>query len=456
MLKSLRPYQEADALFLSRLNAGGCFNEQRTGKTPTILRVAEICNVQKMVAITPASAMYQWADEIIRWLGGCPFVCAGDYNFRRETIDIWKNFRGTIPCLIISYDSLKETMRTKGLVEYILKAAPEMIIVDEAHRIRHRNSAQAKAVYRLSKIPRRYALTGTPAPGKSHDIWGILHFLCPNTFNSFWNFINDFYRTVRMRNQQGDTYIDILEMLPDKKRTMQYILNKISIQRKRKDVMPWLPEKELPIPIRLPLTKEQTKYLKELKDMWETEHIVTIGVLDRLIRYRQICLAPELIGLKGSSPKLDWIDDYLSDYPERPTVIFSKFTSFLQLIKKRHPEVGVLVGNTPLVERERLRKNFQNGKLKVLLIQIDIGKEALTLDIAEALIFTDKYPPIGDIEQAEDRFVATTEDKAKIPKTIYELMMKGAYDEKLYELLREHKSETAIINDYKNYMERSE
>ena len=28
-------------------------------------------------------------------------------------------------------------------------------------------------------------------------------------------------------------------------------------------------------------------------------------------------------------------------------------------------------------------------------------------------LFTDKYPPVGTILQAEDRLVATTEDKAK-------------------------------------------
>jgi SNF2 family DNA or RNA helicase len=455
MLKELRPYQEEDALFLSKLPAGGCFNEQRTGKTPIFLKVCEICKFKRVVIVVPASAIYQWAEEIENWYGGIflqSIPCVGNFVRRCKLIDEWATTGGI---LIISYGCLKTTSKKEGLAERILKTAPDAIAVDEAHRLRHKGTAQAKAVYKLSKIPRRYALTGTPAPGKSHDIWGILHFLFPHTFRGYWDFISEFYRTIRQQNRDGHTYIDILDVRPEKKARLNSILKQMSTQRKRKDVMPWLPTKDYQ-PVKLPLTAEQKKYLKELKEFWETEHITTIGVLDRLIRYRQICLAPELLNLKGSSPKLDWIDDYLSDYPERSTLIFSKFTSFLRLIKNRHQEVGVIVGDTPIKEREELRLKFQRGDLKVLLLQIDAGKEALTLDTAECIIFTDKYPPSGDIEQAEDRFVATTPERANKPHLIIELMMKGSYDEQLYKLVKEQASETSIINNYKSYMERSE
>jgi hypothetical protein len=97
-------------------------------------------------------------------------------------------------------------------------------------------------------------------------------------------------------------------------------------------------------------------------------------------------------------------------------------------------------------------KEFQEGTIHYLLINIDAGKECITLDRAEAIIFTDKYPPVGDIEQAEDRFVATTEDKAKIPKAIYELIIKGTYDEQLYELLEKRAEEVDAINNFQKYM----
>ena len=113
-----------------------------------------------------------------------------------------------------------------------------------------------------------------------------------------------------------------------------------------------------------------------------------------------------------------------------------------------------IIGDTSVTQRASLVKAFQNKSLKVLLINIDAGKEALTLDSADVTIFTDKYPPYGDIAQAEDRFVATTKDKADKEHTIYELILKGTYDEKLYELVNIRASSTDVINNYKKYLKR--
>ena len=38
-MPKLRPYQEIDVEFLSQLPCAACFNQQRTGKTPTALNV---------------------------------------------------------------------------------------------------------------------------------------------------------------------------------------------------------------------------------------------------------------------------------------------------------------------------------------------------------------------------------------------------------------------------------
>ena len=75
------------------------------------------------------------------------------------------------------------------------------------------------------------------------------------------------------------------------KHKLQTQLGFISTNRKRRDVMTWLPEKDYE-QIKLEPTKEQLKYLKELDKYFETENIIVQGVLDRLIRERQICLAP--------------------------------------------------------------------------------------------------------------------------------------------------------------------
>ena len=87
-----------------------------------------------------------------------------------------------------------------------------------------------------------------------------------------------------------------------------------------------------------------------------------------------------------------------------------------------------------------------------MLINIKAGKEGITLDTADVAIFTDKYPPIGDILQAEDRFVATTKDKLNTGHTIIDLVMKDSYEENILSLLDKNASEVDLINNYIKYV----
>jgi hypothetical protein len=77
----------------------------------------------------------------------------------------------------------------------------------------------------------------------------------------------------------------------------------------------------------------------------------------------------------------------------------------------------------------------------------------LTLDKGQVIIFTDKYPPAGDIQQAEDRFVSTTEDKKDKEHTIYTLVLKGTYEEQLNSDVNAGCTEIDVINNYKKYLE---
>ena len=59
-----------------------------------------------------------------------------------------------------------------------------------------------------------------------------------------------------------------------------------------------------------------------------------------------------------------------------------------------------IIGSTSVPEnRNKYKLAFQEGDRNILLVQIDVGKEALTLDRAEAIIFCDKYPPAADIDK---------------------------------------------------------
>ena len=452
MLK-LRKYQQDDAKFLASLPSSACFNEQRTGKTPTALEIIRLRKLQneKVLIITTASSLYQWQKEYNKWLKKPCEVCDGTLNKKKQIISDWING------LVVSIDSFKETTRSNGLVNIILKENPKMVILDEAHKIKNPKSANARALFKTSKIPYKLALTATPAHGKPYDVYSILKFLFPSDFKGFWKFI-DTYFIIKDEEvyQKGSkrTFKTYEEFKPGKKKELQNLLASFSTQRKRKDVMPWLPDKYYE-QIKLNLTPKQKKYIEELKKTFSVGEIETSNVLSRLLRERQICLSPAILDLEGTSPKINWIKQYIKDNPDEQIIIFSKFTGFLQLISEEIDTTwAMIIGETPKQKREQFKTDFQNNKFQILLLQIDTAKEALTLDAADTTIFTDKYPPIGDIEQAEDRFIASTKDKANKSHKIIELMMRDTFDEQIYSLLEQRKSETDIINNYKKYLER--
>ena len=97
-----------------------------------------------------------------------------------------------------------------------------------------------------------------------------------------------------------------------------------------------------------------------------------------------------------------------------------------------------------------ISKRFEDKSGKQ--IQIDAGKEGLTLDRAEAEIFIDQFPPAADIQQAEDRFVSTTQDKADKPHQIIRLMLDKTYDKECYNLVTKRASSIDVINSYIKYL----
>ena len=455
VINNLREYQKEDVKFLAARKCAGCFNEQRTGKTPTSLATMRVKEVRKLLIVAPASTLYTWAEECKTWwYPDLPVsVVDGTAAKRKKIISNW-----TEGALVISYECLRETQRTVkdelgNIIEIQLTGDLALIkkhkdiqgvILDEAHRIKNHKSKQALALFSLSYVPHRLALTGTPAPGKQHEIFSILHWLYPEVYSGYWRFIDYYFNQYEEYNSSGK-YRVIGSFRNQKAQELQQFLDIISTRRLRASVMSWLPEKDRQV-IKLPMTDEQTKYIDELNQYFEITgtEIDAVNILAKLIKIRQILLGPQVLDLKGKSPKAEWIKQYLADYPEKSVIIFSNFTTWLKLLAKELKCDNLIIGETSKPRREQLKQQFQEGKIKLLLINIKAGKEGLTLDRADVTIFTDKYPPVGDIQQAEDRFVATTKDRLNTGHTIIDLVMQDSYEQNILKMLAENASEIDI------------
>ena len=451
-LMKLRPYQAEDVKAILKHDSLGIFNEQRTGKTPTSLVAMSTKTQGRILIIATASMVYKWQDEAKTWTDRQAYVYEGTPKQRELALESFRDNDSSI--LVISYGLVKSTKSYTGLMNTLKRINISGLIVDEVHRAVGRKTANFRAIRGLVKIPYRYYLTGTPAPNHPSQVWSILTIINPKDFSSYWSFTEEFFILEDVRlpyHVQVSKIQKPTDFLPNMEDKYVEILNEHAIMRKRKDVMPWLPKEEEPTKIKLPLTLAQQRYIKEMTEYYETEHIIVQGVLDQLLRLRQICLAPELLDLKGKSPKLQWLADYISDYPEKSIIVFSKFTQFIHLLKKKIPQFEVLMGDVTTAKRNALIKDFQSDTIKLLAIQIDTGKEGITLDSADTLIFTDMFPPASDILQAKDRIVATSEERNK-PKEVIELMMADSYDEELYKLTHAKVESTDIANNYIQYL----
>lgn len=441
----LRDYQSLDVQKILANQTLGIFSEQRTGKTPTaIVGMTQKC--KRILIICPNSLVYNWSAEVERWVNK-PVTVITKQKIPAHVEDI----------VIVNYDKIANTKAHKGLGPELIKLKFEGLIIDEAHRIKNRNAAVSQAIISMAhKIPHRLALTGTPAHDKPEDVFNILRFLDPKTFRSYWNFVDTWCSMSSKWTPRGmvkePSGID-----PSKKKIFAAMLNNYAIMHKRTEVMNWETEQDI-VDIKLPLNATQLRYLNGLEKYFEctdgTSIIEPKNVLERLVRYRQICNAPAVCNLKGKSPKIDWIKEYIKSYGNA-VIIFSNSKRFLDVLYKElathYIPMTSIDGTCTPKERAKAVKDFQDGYVNTILIQTQAGKEGLTLDRADATIFCDVYPPASDYMQAKDRAVPTSPEKVK-SRTVYRLMMNQSFDETLYTLVDSNINASDVINNFINYI----
>lgn len=441
----LRDYQKSDVQRILSTNSLGIFSEQRTGKTPTAV-VGMTAKCTRILVVCPNSLVYNWAAEFETWAGK-PTTVLTKMEIPEDHEDI----------IIVNYEKLATTKKHVGLYKALLKLNFEGLIIDEAHKIKNRKAGVSECLTHMArKIPHRLALTGTPAHDKPEDVWNILHFIDPIQFGSYWKFVEQWCVMESYWTPHGTTR-QPAGLLAAKKELFAKMLNDIAIMHKREEVMDWDTNQDI-IDIKLPLSSSQHKYLKDLEQFFDctdgTTTIETKGVLDRLVRYRQVCNAPRILQLSGKSPKIMWIKEFLKT-TECATLIFSNSRKFLDILAEELKSYAFdrIDGTISPLKRKEAVQKFQQQRVRVLLIQTQAGKEGLTLDQADATIFCDTYPPAADYLQAKDRAIPTDKSRVK-PRAVYRLMMKDSFDETLYALVDNNIDASDVINNFIKYIRR--
>ncbi|WP_405614359.1 DEAD/DEAH box helicase [Streptomyces sp. NBC_00076] len=168
---SLSEFQLRDIAKLLSLQHGANFSVPGAGKTRVALAVYAAQKAQERVSrvlvVCPKSAYESWRYETA--------VCFR-YPLRTHVLD--GSMDQWAEVLIVNYERLDRSLAT--LASW-LKAAPSMIILDEAHRMKlgARGTYGAACMALGPLAERRMILTGTPAPNGSKDLENLLGFVWP-------------------------------------------------------------------------------------------------------------------------------------------------------------------------------------------------------------------------------------------------------------------------------------
>jgi SNF2 family DNA or RNA helicase len=320
--------------------------------------------------------------------------------------------------------------------EVFLEREWNLAILDEAQAIKNPQSKVARAASRI-RAKQRLCLTGTPMENHLGELWSLMNFAMPHALYDQRTFAKLFRTPIEKQNSSERR--DILA-----RRIKPFVL-----RRTKAGVALQLPEK-IEIVERVELAADQ-------RDLYESVRVAVheevrreierlglgrsrIAVLDALLKLRQACCDPRLVKLSTaarahSSAKLEWLVDTLQQLVEedRHALVFSQFTSMLDLIKPELERAGIpyveLRGST--VDRETPVRRFQSGDVPVFLISLRAGGTGLNLTAADTVILFDTWWNPAVERQAIDRAHRIGQDKTVF---VYKLVAAGTVEEKILDM----------------------
>ena len=439
---SLRDYQKEGIRKILCHSSFGIFDQQRLGKTPMILSAISFFNeIQRTIIIAPKSTLEHWAEECKKWYNPDVKVINGTAKQRQN---IYKN---PPKVMVLTYKTIMLDYNFLNTIHF------DCMIIDEAHRLRNfkgqvskYSPKSVKAIMNLSyKIHYKYALTGTPAPNKPENIFPILHFLYPNLFTSYYKFLNYYFEQEEIYIAKDTTTLVPCGFKEGKQLQLQELLDYISLQRKRKDYMQWLPATDKN-KIYLNLPKKIKMWYNELVKTFECEElgINCSNLLSLMIALRQLT----------TKAKVDYILDYINDYPDEQIIIASEFTSFLKDLHIKIPQAYMLIGETSTKNRYKIQEDFNKKKINIILANIEVIKEGMKLESCNTIIIADPSLTYTDNEQLEDRLLPTTKEIAleKDKQQIVYLVVKDSIDDYIDKQLENKATKVDIINNFKAYL----
>lgn len=430
----LRPYQReglAWLQFLREYEFGGVLaDDMGLGKTVQVLAHIQTEKIagrmeRPCLIVAPTSTIPNWRRESERFTPELKVLTlrGSDRATRFDSL-------GEADIVLTTYPLLA---RDK---EQLLKWNYHMVVLDEAQNVKNASTAAAKAVRELT-ARHRLCLSGTPVENHLGELWSLFEFLMPGFLGTDAEFKRGFRTPIE---KAGDAKA---------RERLARRIRPFMLRRTKAQVVTELPPKTEII--------ESIEFGDPQRDLYESIRIVMdervrsllatqglaksrIQILDALLKLRQVCCDPRLVKLPSAkavkeSGKLDRLMEMLRVLVEdgRRVLLFSQFTSMLDLIEKRLVEGGIqwvrISGDTE--DRETPVKRFQAGEVPLFLISLKAGGTGLNLTAADTVILYDPWWNPAVENQAIDRTHRIGQKKAVI---VYRLVASGTIEEKMLQI----------------------
>ncbi|MGH8291048.1 MAG: DEAD/DEAH box helicase [Steroidobacteraceae bacterium] len=437
---SLRTYQREGLRWLQALRqsqlGGVLADDMGLGKTVQViahlLLEFEAGRLDRpALLVVPTSLVFNWMDEIARFAPAlrCLKFTGADRAARRVELR-------DAPVIITTYALLVNERVALEAIDY------SMLVLDEAQWIKNPMTQTARAIRRL-RAAHRLAVTGTPLENHLGELWAHFDAVMPGYLGDY----RIFNRSFRVPIERHDDHARLGIL---RQRIAPFLL-----RRTKAAVAPELPPKTETV-LRVSMDEGQRRLYESLR-LALSERVrealasyrreqSRIVVLSALLRLRQVCCDPRLLGGVSDPPgsaKLDALLELIRSLHQagRQILVFSQFTSMLALIAQAleaaRLESALLTGKT--TDRAAPVRRFQSGEVRILLASLKAGGVGLNLTAADAVVHYDPWwNPAAEL-QAVDRAHRLGRSQ---PIFVYKLLCEETIEEKI-EAMKEDKCDLA-------------
>jgi len=404
-------YQQQAKEFLLANPKSILADEPGMGKTfPAISAGNEVANGKRKLIIAPPYLLTQWGQAISQYSPEAEWKI-----IHRNSAPVSDDYTGWV---IVNYHMFMDA----GVKKHpeLLTHDWEVVVADEAHRLRGRRSQWTKNIVKLVSN-HFWMLTGTPIVNNPGDLFPLLRIIDRKKFASYWRFVGTWCITEQnpwttvIKGINPDLEVAFADMLSAYmlRRTYQTAIDEEFGRTGQVPVWTDLPMEtthlfDMPSSMKKAHETARKEWFLAHPDIDDPVAIKSGGALVAKLRQLTAGFVVEdgaVIGTIKDNPKLNIVTEYLSDHENEPTIIFCWFRDTCALVANHlraatNRPVYEIRGGLNQNERNNRVDDWKNSTNGIIVATLASLTEGVNLQHSRFLIFMEHDYLPSTIQQA--------------------------------------------------------